>query len=257
MSRRPCSRGFTLVELVIVLAILAAITSLAWPNLRRMSAKGQLQEAARQLRLAVAQARLSAIETGEVRLLRYQPETGNYQVISPQTGNESGGEATEENSLPEDSSSLSASEDALSTESGGWDDSEDPEETAERLPPGIVFLSPEAGEEPPSAAGEEALESPVAIEETGAGGALDGSATWAAPVPFYPNGRTAEARFRLGDGRRYYIDVFLRGLTGTVRLGPVERYATGEENGLEEAGSAATAAETESPPPAVSTGEAL
>ena len=41
-------------------------------------------------------------------------------------------------------------------------------------------------------------------------------------VLFLPNGRADNARFRLGTDR-YWIDVTVRGLTGRVRMGPVQQ----------------------------------
>lgn len=205
-SRNP--RGFTLIELVIVLAILAAVTSLAWPNLRRMSAKGQIQESGRQLRLALAQARLSAIEAGEMRLFQYQPETGMYRVIAPPPPEED--DATATAAVP--------AEDAFALDA----ETDDESAPVEQLPPGIVFLPPDAGDEPPTLDdGASTVDSETLLETGGA----DDAAAWAAPVVFFPNGRSTNVRFRLADGRRYYQDVYLRGLTGTVRLGAVERYA--------------------------------
>ena len=44
------------------------------------------------------------------------------------------------------------------------------------------------------------------------------------PIFFFPNGRTSNAHFSVcsTDGRGYYIDVTMRGLTGTARLGDLE-----------------------------------
>ena len=50
------------------------------------------------------------------------------------------------------------------------------------------------------------------------------STTWSEPIFFFPNGRTSNAHFMvcMPDNKRYYIDVSVRGLTGTARLGEIE-----------------------------------
>jgi len=50
------------------------------------------------------------------------------------------------------------------------------------------------------------------------------SGLYSEPIFFFPNGRTSNAHFSVcsTDGRGYYIDVTMRGLTGTARLGDLE-----------------------------------
>ena len=50
MRPAPPLRGFTLVEMLIVLAVLAALASLAWPAVRGMAAKSELRSAAGNVR---------------------------------------------------------------------------------------------------------------------------------------------------------------------------------------------------------------
>ena len=71
MARTPTSstnsrfqRGFTLVELVVVLALLALAYGLAAPALVRTVAGGELRIAARELTLALNQARAGAVVGG-------------------------------------------------------------------------------------------------------------------------------------------------------------------------------------------------
>ena len=53
--------GFTLFELLLVLAILAIILGMAIPALRRLARRSEVQDAARQLRATLLQTRLGAI----------------------------------------------------------------------------------------------------------------------------------------------------------------------------------------------------
>lgn len=58
-------RAYTLTEMIIAVAIIAALFALAWPALARPASRSQLVYAAKQLRAELAQVRLEAIRTGK------------------------------------------------------------------------------------------------------------------------------------------------------------------------------------------------
>lgn len=199
MSQPPplrLRRGYTLVELLIVVAVLATVVSLAVPSLRKLSQRGQLQDAARQLRGQLLAARLQAIESASSTLFYYQPDTGIYLV----TGS---GQTPRELPPPSDLAVGEAISDATASVEPMADSSE------QTLPSDVRFLSPEEAVVPLAAG-------------TSAGNASGGG--WSEPLVFYPNGRALNARIRLASDR-YWIEVTVRGLTGTVRLSPVQRLA--------------------------------
>ncbi|MCL4204241.1 MAG: prepilin-type N-terminal cleavage/methylation domain-containing protein [Pirellulaceae bacterium] len=200
MNQSPPLRfrhGYTLVELLIVVAVLATVVSLAVPSLRKLSQRGQLQDAARQLRGQLLAARLLAIESASSTLFYYQPDTGIYLV----TG--SGQAPRELPPLGDLAVGEAVSDDAAATVGRMAEPSE------QTLPSDVRFLSP----------AEAAV--PLAAETTA--GNASGSG-WSEPLIFYPNGRALNARIRLASDR-YWIEVTVRGLTGTVRLSPVQRLA--------------------------------
>ena len=57
-------RGFTLLELMIAMAIMATALSIAWPLLRRPLMQNVTQEAAQQVIATLGQARATAITLG-------------------------------------------------------------------------------------------------------------------------------------------------------------------------------------------------
>ena len=77
-TRRPC--GYTLVEMLIVCAVLAALAGLSWPALRGTLAKARLQQAADDLQTTLRKTRTRAISGGEPIALQYEPGGRRYRV---------------------------------------------------------------------------------------------------------------------------------------------------------------------------------
>jgi prepilin-type N-terminal cleavage/methylation domain-containing protein len=179
-------RAFTLVELLVVLAVTAVLAALSWPAVRGLLERTHLQSAAKQLRAVLVRARLDAMDSGTVRQFRYQPGTGCYEV------------------------SVAASLDG--GDEAGLDNDGGPalgprEVVTDTLPGGAIFEAAPAGED---LLGEGDL--PEA----------DAEGPWSAPVWFYPNGRTSSARFRLAGQRDCAIEVSLRAVTGSVVIGQLQ-----------------------------------
>lgn len=202
----PRHRGYTLVELLIVVAILTAMVGLGLPSLRKFSEKGELLNAARQLRAELLSARLAAIESGNPTAFRYQLGGRSFAVIKPQA----------------DSASEPAASPSLETTGEGWGEVAEIEEGDEQqLPAGLQFLDPQDPEAAPAAARSEP--------------ASGGGGEWSSPVVFYPNGRALNAQLRLAS-RRYRVDVLVRGLTGTVQISPAQRIAPDTEGSSDQEG---------------------
>jgi prepilin-type N-terminal cleavage/methylation domain-containing protein len=190
--RRRGPRGYTLLEMLIVVAVLAVVVSFSWPVLRKSMYKSELVSAARRLRDDLARARLEAIESGTARQFRYQPGTGRYE-FSARTSTEGGGAALVAAEGLGDDDLLPAGEPLKA-------------EADERLLPGdVCFVGPAVA---PSPAGSLALEPQT---------------EWSDPVVFYPSGRALNARIRLVGAGDYYVDVTLRGLTGAAKVGQVQK----------------------------------
>lgn len=173
--------GFTLPEMLVVLAIVAALVGLSWPALRGALAKSEVEHAAKQIRVELSRARLEAIESGTCRQFRFQPGGSQYEV---------GPFPAVDEAVP----GLSAE----TAEPG-------PPTVSSALPDGLRFLDPQAS-------ALESLPPPTAA-----------AGPWAAPVLFYPNGRSSNARIRLADQAGRAVSVILRGVTGVAVIGPVER----------------------------------
>jgi type II secretory pathway pseudopilin PulG len=192
-------RGYTLLEMLILVALLALVAGLSWPSLRRLSQKRELLESARQIRVELLRTRLDAIESGTARQFRYQLGSGLFESTTFSASDTlQAGDAWEEDAeLPPDTQA----------DLGLVDQSSDSDGDENRLPTGVFFVAPDSD---PQAVAE------TAIEDVG------NNLQWSAPILFYPNGRTLNARLELSNGE-YAVDITLRGLTGTARIGQVRR----------------------------------
>lgn len=196
---RPIRCGWTLVEMLIVLAVLVGIMALVGPALSKPLWKRELRDAARGIRIEFAKARLAAIESGVAQQFRFQPGTGRFELAPRSTPS-----GTQGPLLGNFGGSVDDQPSPLATTDPG-----PAAETVQELPRGILFWTEQLGAGP-------LPEADLA--------ATPGNGEWSAPIVFFPNGRTSNAHLRLHGYPDFYVDVTLRGLTGTAKVGTVLRH---------------------------------
>ena len=258
--RSSLSRGFTLLELIVVVVLLSVLATMAWPSMRRMYTRGEIEDAAKQVRNALVRARLTAIETGTTQVFRFQPGTGRYEVVAKSAAD---GEADTTEVIADETglgdplgSSAGPSSDFSAEMSSLGDPMADPlsaEPTWELLGHKICFAGQDLDDRTMArvnaSEGDNPLESPLStpadqdfsesglqgnpllasdplsgLDPVSSIGGISGEEEWSAPIIFYPNGRTSNARIRLSDQGKYYVDVSLRGLTGGARISKIRRW---------------------------------
>jgi len=74
--------GYTLFEMVLVMALLAAALAVSYPYVSRLFAAHQLYQAGELVRVRIMQARVLAAETGLVYQFRYEPN-GQKFILAP------------------------------------------------------------------------------------------------------------------------------------------------------------------------------
>jgi prepilin-type N-terminal cleavage/methylation domain-containing protein len=79
-ARHNPRRGFTLFEVLLVMAILVAVATVAVPIFHKSFEVERLRKAADVLRTAWGKARVQAMTTGQTHVFRFQYETNQYVV---------------------------------------------------------------------------------------------------------------------------------------------------------------------------------
>jgi Tfp pilus assembly protein FimT len=102
MARRPRRTGLTLLEVLLVVAIIVAFGAIAFPTMRAMYGDVRVKAAADQVQGAWTEARANAIEGGRAYRFSVQPGTGQFRVApdSPDFWDGSGGSQSQESDLP-------------------------------------------------------------------------------------------------------------------------------------------------------------
>jgi prepilin-type N-terminal cleavage/methylation domain-containing protein len=189
-SSRASRRGFTLMEMLLVLVILVVLAALATPVFYRSVRDATLRSAGEQVRTEWNKAHIKAMKTGRIYVFRFQPGGRKFQ-IEPYTA--------EDDTLDAVSST--------STFAPPPQAEKDDPNSRNQLPEGIKFLEGLTVEEERTKVVEEAM-------GIGAGGG-----EWSKPILFYPDGVSSDAWLVVADEHDSAIRVELRGLTGLAVIG--------------------------------------
>jgi Tfp pilus assembly protein FimT len=187
-TRRRAQLGLTLVEVLLVLALLVVIGAVSAPMLEGSFSRAALQNGGDLLRAAWSKARLAALESGESCVFRFEPHGSRYQMVKLVDL----GSAEAETLEAETSGADHPAVDMLRL--GKY-----------RLPDGVTF------------AGADIVTSNQVVATIGdtSGG------PWSEPIVFHPDGTTTDASVLLANERHQTIRVTLRGLTGISHAGDV------------------------------------
>lgn len=226
--------GFTLLELLIVLALLVMLMSMGFPSVHRMHVRNQLTSSAQQLQAELYRTRLEAMKNGKAYVFRYQYGSSLFEVLPKEVYDQ-----REESKIG--GGAVSAGAELLEEETS--DTFSEPEErefvdTATRqmiagsygiyekqLSNGIVFLqatlpdragTPENDLMAPPPDFEDLENEDSSTERIPTG--------WSPPILFFPNGRTSQTSVLLQTTGLHHFrrQLFLRGLTGTARIVEIE-----------------------------------
>lgn len=197
VARRSSRAAFTMVELLLVLAVLVALVAITWPSFQRLYGDHTLLDGAEQARLQMAATRTRAIESGIAYQFRWEP-SGRWFLSLPFE--------------PElDAPAEGAAGDNLTTLTA--------RNFAGELPETLSFISEQqgpVGESLPP----ELFSRFVEAEKLAAIG-------WSPAVIFLPDGSAVDGDLVIGDQQGRRISLTLRGVTGSVRVSPLRTEAAG------------------------------
>lgn len=202
---RAAARGaFTLLEVLLVVAIMIAVLAIAWPAFQGSFDQQRLKKAGQRIQTEWTKARNRAIRTGRVHVFQHTLYSNYFQ--------------TRMQSSPDD---LWQSEPATSDTTQFT--SSTPQETLKQLPQGVVFMAADVQLDQRSTLAMDSLEaSPVVADFSSAATEEITDQSWGMSIFFFPDGTTSTAEMVLANENQEMITINLRGLTGTVRLSRVE-----------------------------------
>ena len=200
---RAARLAFTLLEVLLVLALLVVAAALAWPVLDRTFAGSRLRKSADLVRAVWSQARIDAMAYGRTHAFVCRGGTNefNYDVW---TGED----------LMLDQAEHAPADDNLGND--------------RHLPQGLTFVSVEAVN---AARGPQ--ESDSGFKQKGATASFSADATAPAagakaagptlsPILFFADGTASDARLIIANDSGRQIAITLRGLTGVALVGEIE-----------------------------------
>ncbi len=195
---RPTRHGFTLMELLLVLALLTVLTGIAWPLISRAYVNIKLRNAAEQIQAAWGKARVQAISTGLPHVFRFEMQAGDYSVVPWQDEN-----ADLEAAMPISAKSFDVAIPSATTTYSGAATT-----TGPKLPENMIFSKLDRGSDSRTMAADAQLSSA-------------GITATSPPVVFYPDGTSSDAVLTITNRTGRYITVNVRGLTGVTRVGEI------------------------------------
>lgn len=220
--------AFTLLELLLVLAVMVAVGAIAIPGIFGVLANRQLARGGDGLRVAMVQARLEAMRTGRTQIMRFEIGGSRFQVVPHYDASDvteagdmigrgtavaTGGVAMPV--LPGGPNAGSGAVAGTGALAGNGTDPAGPRDLLsvagdqEQLPEMVLFEQARV----------QATARSSTIDRTTGGSVAPGSdAGWSQPVLFYADGTTSNAAVTLSRESVGRVVVRIRGLTGETMV---------------------------------------
>ena len=183
-------RGVTLIELLLVLALLVIVATMAYPAFFGPMKNQELRRSADRIRSAWGKAQVQAMKTGRIHMFRIQKDTNKFEIRPF-----------------EDDQAATESDDAVAQIST------QPNTTIieDTLPEDIKLSQVTSVGDMRTALTQQEVASDVGLTSEGLNEA------WSSPILFYPDGTSSNSRLLLTNDT-YYVILQLRGLTGVAQV---------------------------------------
>lgn len=193
-GKRPAQRGFTLLELLLVLAVMAVIAGLSWPRMLRYMQENSIRQNVEVVRRELAATRILAIESGLTYQFRFEPNKQSFIV------------------LPFDRPESVATTDPLATPTKV--------KTVVGQLSADCHFSPAKDQFGNLQGGQQLDEVWMSLLKNGA---QFRDTVWSQPILFRPNGESQDIQLSLLDRLGNQITLKVRGLTGSVTVDHLRR----------------------------------
>lgn len=201
---RPNSSGFTLFEMLLVLALLVSLLAVTFPTLGRLQVEYQLKQGAELVRLQVTSARLHALESGIDYQFRYEPG-GKHFLAVPADYQAVQAQATAAKNNPSGAATA-----------GYWKTQGEFQVKVKFSADASKLLNSQSQAQAPQPLPPEFL---VGFENSGA---LT-SVVWSPPLIFKPDGSAQDFAVEIENEAGAYVTLEVRGITGGTHLSQLLR----------------------------------
>ncbi|MCP4191455.1 MAG: prepilin-type N-terminal cleavage/methylation domain-containing protein [Planctomycetaceae bacterium] len=209
---RGSSKAFTLLEVLLVIAIMVAVLAVALPVMRGSFDVQRLRKAGETIQTEWAKARNQAIKTGKVHVFQHALYSDQY-VTTLQT--------SLENMLAELSDETNETGGSFSQNDSPFNSSSN----YKQLPEGIFFMGADVRMDSRTTYEMTSFEAAPVVQDysaTSDAQEVTGEIRWGMPIFFFPDGTTSGATLALADDDQKSLTVSLRALTGISRVGTVQ-----------------------------------
>ncbi|MDB5339360.1 MAG: hypothetical protein JWN70_4979 [Planctomycetaceae bacterium] len=205
---RPCRPGFTLFEMLLVLALLVALMALTFPTLGRLQVEHELKQGAELVRLQITSTRLHALESGMDYQFRFEP--GGKHFIA----------------VPAEYQAIQAQATAAQSNPGGtpaavyWKAEGEFQVKVKFSADTSKLFTNQMQLQPPQPLPPEFLTGFKNVT-------LLTSVSWSPPLIFKPDGSTQDFSVEIENEKGAYVVLEVRGITGGTQLSQVLRRVRG------------------------------
>lgn len=229
-TERRHSSGFTLLELLLVLAVMVALSAIAVPGIVGILANRQVARGGSGVRVAMVQARLEAMRTGRTQMMQVEIGGSRFKVVPYHDASD----VTEAADMIGRGTAAATGGTAMPVvpvaPAGAAPSQAGPRDAVsyavdeEKLPDLVVFNAAQVQATARSSTIDRAASAAggAGLGATGAPGDAGAAlGEWSQPILFYPDGTTSTALVTLGREEVGRVAIRLRGLTGETRISEV------------------------------------